>query len=115
MNKLSDKEIKIITFFTFDLNQDGFICENDIYHFLENLPHNSKILDDINLIVSFLKCNQLQSSETNLPQFLLKTRQKTVFNALSNQSSLSRPRINKKKKIVNSLFTIVKKSEESAR
>jgi hypothetical protein len=112
--KLSDKETKIISFFTFDFNQDGFICENDLYHFLEFLPHGSKIVDDLHLIVSFLKSNKLQSSETYLPQFLLKTRQKTVFNALSNQSSLSKPQFHKRKKLVNSLFTTVNRNEDSS-
>jgi Ca2+-binding EF-hand superfamily protein len=51
MIKIGEKELKLITFFTYDLNQDGFICEEDIYYFISKLPYKSKILEDFNLII----------------------------------------------------------------
>ena len=43
--------MKLLTFFTYDINQDGFICEEDIYYYLTRLPFHSKIVEDLNMIV----------------------------------------------------------------
>lgn len=76
---LQDKEMKLITFFTYDINQDGFICEEDIYYYLARLPFHSKIVEDFNMIVEFLRKNKLRSNAPNLPERLLKLRQKSVY------------------------------------
>ena len=64
---MGEKEIRLVTFFTYDVNQDGFICEEDIYYFMTRLPQHAKILEDFNLIIEFLRNNKLRSTSTNLP------------------------------------------------
>jgi hypothetical protein len=81
--KLNEKELRIITFFTYDVNLDGFICEEDIYYFISKLPYNSKLLEDFNQIIEFLRKNKLRSNTTNLPEKLLKFRQKSLFNSIT--------------------------------
>ena len=72
----------MIAFFTYDFNGDNFICEEDLYHFLEKLPFNTKIMKDVNLIVDFLRKNKVRSEDINLPKKIIFNKNKTVVNSL---------------------------------
>jgi hypothetical protein len=84
LTSLSRREANILAFFTYDLNGDGFICEEDLYFFMEHLPLTAKIMQDITIIIEFLRKNKVRSSSTNLPKQILHKKQKTVVNSLWN-------------------------------
>ena len=51
----SDKLTQLLTFLTFDANQDGLISEDDLMHLTNILPVDSPILDDIYRLTLFTK------------------------------------------------------------
>lgn len=78
----------MIAFFTYDVNNDGFICEEDIYFFIEKLPFDAKIMQDFNLMIEFFRKNKVRSTETNLPKKLLERKQKTIANEIWNEGTI---------------------------
>ena len=48
--KIRDKELMLITFLTYDVNNDGFICEEDIYFFISKSNFQPRIIQDLNNI-----------------------------------------------------------------
>lgn len=112
LTKISQKELKLITFFTYDINQDGFICEEDIYYFLSKLPYNSRLIEDFNTVIEFLRKNKLRSVCANLPEKLLRFRQKSQFSTLTEPTFNARPEHQEKKNsFTEKLFTVSKKTE----
>ena len=94
LHNLKRKQANLIAFFTYDFNGDNFICEEDLYHFLEKLPYNALLMEDINMIVEFMRKNKVRSTQTNLPKQLIMKKHKMVVNSIwkehtSNWSSSS--------------------------
>lgn len=76
------------------------------------MPHHAKILEDFNMIIEFLRKNKLRSNTTNLPDKLLKMRQKSLFASLTEENtSISKEQSEKKNSFTEKLFTVMKGSE----
>ena len=68
----SDKLAQLLTFLTFDTNQDGIISEDDLMQLTNLLPVDSPILKDIHTLTLFTKENSTQKCTPDLPLFFLK-------------------------------------------
>jgi hypothetical protein len=111
---MGEKETRLLTFFTYDANQDGFICEEDIYYFIARLPQHAKILQDFNAIIEFLRNNKLRSTSTNLPEKLLKMRQKSLLTALEEEQPVKEAPSHKRYSFTEKLFTVAGRNDRDS-
>lgn len=64
----SNKLARILTFLTFDYNQDGFISEDDLTYLNNFISPDSKITEDINTIIIYTKnMNNMTETALDLP------------------------------------------------
>ena len=52
---LEIKHSHLLSFLTFDVNQDGLICEDDLYQLKKTISIESIVNEDINKIVEYVK------------------------------------------------------------